>query len=649
MTNSTGIPRFLLVAFLLGGCILAWRLGGPDPILWEDTLNDQEMVRDCLRNNLCEFQGVGASVKGPLVGAAWHKLRLLMEFSGLDVFRVHQILNVLEGMVIPLTAASGWFIGGLPVALASGVAGALVLRSVGTEHAVLYNSRPASFLGALFLLLLVQAIVRRDPLRLMLAASVAALAANFHPVNGFLGVSVVLAGLLFTGRRLRTSIGALGVFMAVLLAGAPWMWLENARMLLDGWKPESLPVGSLASLADKSMVKMTIVATFLSLVHSLWTTGPARARWTTLLLALAPFVLVFAAGTLGGTVERSPKYLVGLAAPVALVLGWTSVLVLQLLLDLATRAVAALRKIRVSFRIPGMTGVAPWVCGALVAILPLPDRLEGFAPGMSRMTLRDVEALSGFLGTDVGWGSTRAYSGLAGIEARELLMAMILLAPLPETGPNDSSDSRVRFVAKVPDARVPKPLPSGWALLRQAGGHSLLVAAVESRLERRRFQACRMPLAEGHPLPETVDCVEVPFVPNPATIGGRPRGMPDYRPGQRISLALRFRFSPDGPTGKHEVRLPRLAHGCSGHRLEVVGLPSTISDDGHRARIEPDRGATGIHGEVVAFWDVGGPGCKEWSYSGFPPILLDGPPEELDGIEALLIEAPESPGQGGRP
>ena len=67
---------------------------------------------------------------------------------------------------------------------------------------------------------------------------------------------------------------------------------------------------------------------------------------------------------------------------------------------------------------------------------------------------------------------------------------------------------------------------------------------------------------------------------------------------------------------------------CGGRILSVPGGRSNVADD--------ERHATWVGGgEVRLAWEIGGPRCRG-SYSGLPPLVLEGRSAVVDALERVL-------------
>lgn len=628
-------PATLIVAFVVAGLFLAWRQGGDSPVVWYDTLVDQGLVVSCAQRDACVFEGVGASVAGPKVGAGWHLIRYLMHSVGVSPTGVHRGLNVLEGLVVPVTAVAGWYAGGTGAGALAGLAAAAVLGSGDVHHPVVYNSRPASFIGAVFLLLAVVAVERRRIVLLMMAAAVAGVATDFHPVNGFLGVSAVALSLLFPGRRLHALALATVSFAVVTFLGSPWMWTQNILLLIGGWTPvqSTFYVMAGATYTGTALLAAIAIAAGLVQVPRFLSGERDRAIWVAVIVVILPLFLVFVWAAQTGTVENSRKYLIVLASPIAMVLGWSAWRLIQAVYALACRFLG-------TGGLPAKAGrIAGWVfcgtCVLAVAALPVEDPLEEPPVIMDRLTVRDIELVSRYLAGPGGWGADRAYRSIIGPRDRDALVAMRLLAPLPEEGVLDHEPPSTRVLLKARDSRLPKTLPATWTVLDRDRGRSLLLIPLDGWIDRSRFEACYAPAAAGT---GGAKCLDVKFAPEVRHEGGAPAGMNPVAAGNPTTVSMRFPIKVSGAPGVHEILMPRLPLQCSGRIVAVEGLQAEISEDGLRARMESISGNES--GEVLLAWDAAGPDCIGWAFSGFPPFFIEGVPSDTRALESLLHAGP---------
>ncbi len=632
MNPASRSKASLVLALAAGGCIMAWRMGGPEPALWLDTIGDQKLVTDCLDAGHCRFEGMHASVPGIRVATGWATARTLLDHLGISPTQVHQGINVLEGLVVPLAGLAGLEVAGPGAALLSALASGLLLHQLDLQHGVLYNSRPVPFAGALFLLLALQAVRRRSVLALVLASTMAAVTANVHPVNGFLGLSAIGCGLLFPARRLRMAGLALAAFAIALFAGAPWMWVANLRLLFveGGFRPHGAQGGDILTgdLLPWMAVGMAGVACLVLRPGR----DPSRRRDAAAVLAtLAPMALVFLASVLTRAVPMSDKYLAALVGPIALALGWPAAQAFGALLDrtaLRTRLQALPPRLRNAAVIAG-----PWAVAAAIALMPADPRVprgSGGYVGPATLTLPDVSALADRLRDLPGWGQARLFRALGHPAAGDILAFLQLLPPLPDV-PDDPDDRARLLVLKVPGDRVPATLPAGWFEVRRRGGMALVAAPIDGWIDWHRFKACSLP----PPSPGDDGCRDLRYVPDPDAPSPVPLGMPVLPSGTPATLQLRLDLRVPPAPAEHVVVLPPIAGLCPGRVVEVEGARHEMSGDGTRVRLL-GAGADGSDGRMTVRWDLDGRPDQTCFYDGFPPLLLEGTPEEVDTLLAML-------------
>lgn len=632
---SAALP---IVAFV-AAMVLMIRVGGTEPALWLDTVNDQRHVRACVEQDRCPLRGPATSVQSLHVGTSWLGFRGLLHVAGLDLAAAHVVMHVLAAVGFALLAlAVSRSAGPLAASVALLLLAWAMLR-VDLHLGVLYNARTYVFFGALLTALCLECVRRPRPALLGLSAVVAAIAAEVHPVCGLFVLPVAYAAVVEPGastrRRLALAGGVLGVFGTALFALSPGAWIGNVAALAAGIGATPASGGATAASpgVGSSPVEVTALAVMALLGVGLAVAPGRRRELGALLVLSAPMLAVYRAARLADLVDPSDKYL----AP------WLPALAAAAAIGALALASEAWSRVRARIGDPRPAlARAGRVAGTLVTIHAaglvafLPAGTSAGMPsvgGRPAFTFADAgvvaEALRG-----LGWDLPRAVGSVKGPDAADLVEALAVVSPWdapPESpgGRPGDEDRDAAYVLKAWTERVPDPLPDGCRTLRRSGDAVLLLCLTPIRTRWERFEVCVRPSGEGDV--RAGECVESGIALEPALdpedVSVHVAGLPGLSRHHARTVTLRLPLGParGGPSG---IVMPRSGGLCGG-RVAAVDV-GEVSADGLRARIGD--GARRLDLE----WRLGAPECAGYSWRGFPPFFIEGDPATSAAIEALL-------------
>jgi hypothetical protein len=613
------IPRWLtglaLGILLTGAFISQVRRNGLSPRVWLDTFNDDRLVQRCLTTGACATHGEEISFGRLYQGSSWHQLRTLFAWLGAGRTATHRIMLVLDALAIVLAVWMALRLRGPWSALLT-AALLLWLQGQADQHgAMIWNYRPMLFFGSLVPALALLGVDRQQALPFVLGGILAACSADSHALSATLGVSLVLAGALRPGARLKLMAAAGLAFVGSLVLLSPGAWLHNLQALLaGGWLVSSPADGTghvwLVALGG-------IVVGLLGLGQTL--APPARRPGTAvrLVFALPPMGLYFLAQAISGRpppltylIPFRPILAVGMVVGGGWLLGW------------GVRALAGNR------RAPARAGGSvPWVlsvAGVLLAFFP--PRAMSFA-ACPDLRQSDLEALGDALAAR-GLGPAEILEGLKMCEADLVLQG--LLGPTSWSGePGDAgtgADRPLLQVFKVPGERLSGLLPDGWQVIPIGRTDVLLLIQDRAWLDWRNFSACTGP--SSSPV-----CQATSLFPEPSFFPGRVESLPEAR-SELVRLELRIPVRPPAGASGRVILLPQTPALCAG-RVIAVPPGSEILDQGRAARLAApvfdDRPA-----ELAIEWLLNGPRCPSGTYRHFPPFIVEADPGQAMSLASLL-------------
>lgn len=631
--------RAVVVAAAVGasllGLFVAWRWSGPSPMLWIDTSNDLAAVHQCLERGLCTGTGPAASVRGLFQSSGWHEVLTFLVWAGLSPDAIHRILMVAFAAVFPLTFLAAFRLGG-PWAAGSSMILLPWMLSNAARQDVIYNSRPLPLLGALVLVLSIDAVRRRDVRVLVGATLAAALTANLYLSHAMLLAS--MACLAFAARRDRRAgnrnlVLVVTLFVLILLIDAPRMWWLNARYVM-GVEGATGPAGEygrgLRFLGEPVWI-LSVLSAVVPLAASGGRASSAMLRERAIpAILILPSLALFTFAVALGAVQMNFKYLAALMPAVAVGLGLSVALVVRWAAAwCGERRISAVR-------------VAGWLL--VVASLPVSATVSGWlnawqaqdTRGSRRLSYADAAVLGRVLAEDYGYGLHDALWSIRGPVRRELLMALDALNVLDETATDAPRIERLT-VLQVPSDRLREvPFPN-WRVLRRSGDNALLLIRQDARLDWGEMRYC----IDGDSGPDIpAGCGVSALVPKEPLDGsaflsrlllpvGRVSPTADFTVTVDVPLLL-----PDG-AGAQAFLLPMMKHQCVG-RFARVPPGSEASADGRRVVVHPSgEGAAPVLRVVL---HVGGRYCPSYAYSGDLPFILAGSPEQVDFAARLLSD-----------
>lgn len=640
--RGDNLRPFELGVLLAGAWIANFLRVGASPLLWQDTLNDQRLVRLCLDHGHCSFAGAPVSFGHLWQGSTWHQLLTLFDWLGLDVSGVHLVMLVLDSAMLVLVAVAATRLAGRLAGLVAMVAALLLADGTDQFTYMLWNFRPLAFLAASALVLSLAGASSGRLRLVLLAAATAAVSTNVHMVSGVivalpLAAALLADGGISRGRRLATGAATLGVFLAAVFLTSPAAWWHNLQVLFQGgWAPSGTATGSGgASVVAHPLVLAALTACALAAVT--WVlAGPATRRGLVVLLAgFLPLLVVFIAAQSSSGINRTDRYLVPLLPAAATAIGAGCGVAVGRLTDKARRA-QLVRKAR---------GSMPWAAAALVCLLPAPGAEYA---GFPLPTFREAGEVLALLRDDLGWDRSTAFRALKGPDDYLLLETMHVtrIAMASEgTVPPRHRHTRA-YALKVRSEDVPASHPD-VEVIGTDGEFSTVVVTTRAWLDWSHFQACTRGagadtcLATGLDLPDRSVMKPIFAV----------RRMPDAGRILDQELVLRVPLHPPqgGPgdgSQRQRIRMPRVLDVCAGRVVEVPGEASRILDGGRAAELVLD-GSADPPGEVVLSFRLGSPDCPRHTYRGFPPFLVEADPATMRLLASMLAPF-ERHEEGGR-
>ncbi len=164
VSDSPGTPSLrwpVLLVLLVAGLVFHVRLGGLEPALWLDTINDSQAVAACLDKDRCLDRGVATSVPGLRHGTTWLHWRTLAEWAGLDLAAFHLLMHLAGALTFVVTALAAARVAGPWPGLAAALVLAYVVPFHDFQPSVVYNNRVLPLIGTLAWALCVAALATR--------------------------------------------------------------------------------------------------------------------------------------------------------------------------------------------------------------------------------------------------------------------------------------------------------------------------------------------------------------------------------------------------------------------------------------------------------------------------------------------------------
>jgi hypothetical protein len=594
-----------LVAIGVAALWLFRRAGGADVELWADTAMDEGLVRACLDRGQCPAGGMGSSVPPFLIGMTWSHLRATLEWLGLGLPGVQALFQVCEALMVVLVAATADRVAGRMAAIVAPALAVTLLLHADYHLAVVYNSRTLPFLGAVVAGL---AVVASEGARVpaLLAAGVAGVMTNLHPVCGLLLPSVVAVAAIRAQGRWPRTLAVATVFGVVTFLASPASWVRSLLGAVAGGVHPVAAIGEGVTIIEWAAGAATAGAALAAAMPA----RPGFDRRAALAVAalLVPQVAtVLAARALG--IAAGGKYLLDLLPAIALGLA-------------VAIAVAARPAGRLLDGTPAGR-VVPYLLAAGLAAWPVAPA-EG--DGIGRMRVREAEALVASLPPTLAADEAALALRLRGPEAADVLDWVHVRSPaIRATGPEAPGFQAIAI--RVAADRVPDRLPDGWRVAARDARSAVVLGLVPTRLGSRPPEACG---ADGQTC--TPVAVRVPAGPEGAvTVDGLPR-----RGEAAGTVTLRWRLD-DAPEGTRTVvHLPSGPRACEG-RIASTPPYTTLSRDGRDALLVA--GEPGVRDEAIVLrYEIGSAGCPAGAWSGLPPFLVEAPPGDAAFASALLGE-----------
>jgi len=626
-----------LLALFAGTIGFGIRRGDIEPRWSIDTINDEEFVQTCLHQDACFWFGMATSVPGLQHGANYLHFKTLLRAIGVSDRGLHWILHGCMAMAVVLTALGVARLAGRFAGVLAGILVVALLSTADLMMDVTYNHRTLPFLAALAMCLAVQAIRSGQWWKLILAGSIAGLAANIHVQCVPFAASVVLAALLMPRRRWIGFAAAVFATMTFMVGTSYETWFENVWNLGTAAPPISVR-SSFPSVFGLSALFAAGMAAVLAAADRIG--GASRRAAVVLILLVVPQVVLTESAVARGRIEWSSKYYLHLMPAAA-----------SLFAISAAGAFSWCASWRRRWTFLGWTWaerLRRWVHsryafaltavpGAIVAFWPIGLNLDRFHE-LSLLSDREMQALDRLLRSDLGWNPAQIIRGLRGPSAFDAIRFLADLSP-QQSGDVVRGRGIVLF-AKVPMNQRLESLPDGFRILTASSSGALVAQVLESSVDWTRFRVC---IGSRTRREDGLTCRETGVTTALADRETRTHvpGLPPIGRSQDVRLLIEFEVEVPSSQETWVFSMPRLLRGCSGRIVEASG--ALVSPDGRRAVFQPAEGER--VGRIRMEWLLGSEECPDWSYHAEVPFFLEGWDESVRAWEALLeplsVEAAE--------
>lgn len=607
--SASGSPRrfdFLIVvgffSLLLSGFFLAYRMGGPTPVLTADTINDEKFIRTCL-NDACYFTGMGTSSELLVHGANFLHFKTFLRFIGVSEDALHVFLEFILGLSVLLTAIAGYRIAKSVGASVSALIFAfliciLVTRAQLDFHpAMTYNHRVMPFFGALFLLLATKAVEKKSLVSLMFSAVILGIGTNIHMqfLAGF--PALFLFGFLVKGWR----GGMLGVLLATFTSFLTSFqaFTKNCANILRGFSSalsDSVRFcGQLTSFQSNKVLVVSLLLLLLYTVVLLFSRNKGARSVVFVPAIIVLFKVIFVGlASCFGTIEIQNKYFLEVLPALGITAGVIAFESLHLLSQRLATFVT-------SSPIPVL------LASVLIPLLPHPHYsklVEVY--GLPHLTSKDMSSLLEYL-RGLGWNTQKVITSLRGPSASDIIDFLTIVSQNSQSVEPQPRDTTVLYVFKLRNEDIPKV--NSLIVLRRDEYSSLVAIKENSVLSIYDFELC---LQE----PTQHQC-------SYKRVGVRDVSTAFPSPSKRLKGLLKVRFDLDlkGEQAGKVIFMPKLKDRCNGRIVKVTGGRSRIAEDGRMAILEAD--GQEETGSIEFEWKLGSKECSAWSYKGAMPFFLE--------------------------
>ncbi len=621
-TTASALKWPALLALFAGTFVMSWRLSGASPVVCKDTIEDERFIETCLGRDVCTMKGMGSSLGTVRHGANWLHFRTLAQQVGVGVSEVHVVMHLADALAVVLLAVMAAELAGAYAGVLAALLFLLGLSWLDTSAQVLNNSRALPLLGVIVLTASWRAVESGSLLLLGLAAVATAALTNTHLCGATTFVALVGVALLRPGRWWVSLLVAGGVGGAALFLGSLQTWLDITEMVFQS---RALPTQGrvLGSFLISPFQWLGYAGSALVALMLLLTPERRRALGALLCLTAIPLGL-YALAQSTVQMDRTDKYLIQLAGPVAaaggvgalLLLRWSWSLVWRARPPLLPRVARALRE------------TAPFAAAAGICFLPSTDYLVEREPDrLPRPTFAEVGEVMKLLRGELRWTIDHILRGLKGPLDYELLRMMKL--PPPSAGPSADEDDTAALVLKVRRRSLPSPLPEGWRVVAQGDRYALLVVLWKTWLDWRTFEVC------APPAPCAATGLRTDRI---RLLDTSVAGMPPFG-GALPAFELRIPVVIPPRAETRQLWSPVLVNRCAG-RFTAVPTGSAITSDA-RSAVLRNEGAEPLRGVVAIEYQPGRDDCSIWGYTGYPPFFFEGAHDTISALERIFADLRE--------
>jgi hypothetical protein len=624
--------RLLLLAILLCEVAYHLRLGGTSPILWTDTVFEEHEVQSCLRQSHCSALGTSASIEGIAFANGWLMLRDFLGSLGIGTDGTHVLIQLLRAVEALLLAVAAFRLSGrtataLVLLFGSTAAGlawhvTLPLFPDGTLQPALYNVVLLPFLGALLVLLGVLIREGEGAPAVVLAALVAAIAANVHVAAASAGVSVVLLGLAAPRRRFALAALALVVFAGAAYSISPATWQHDLREITQHLHGQSIPRKLGGGTADRSPVLGALAIVGLGWLASLAWKGVKAQRLRSgmtvaLLLAGPPLVATWVAGS-RGLASYEARYF---SHAVPAVIFAAALLLGSILSALASFCVR--RFDTLATPLERVARLLPYL--ALVLLLVRVRHADYFN---DEPRVAGAEQAARQLRDGHRWTWPMVFGQLHTPEGRLPMELLEQLIPWPiEARTTDDA----AYLLTVDRSLLPDTLPPSWTRFNMNSTGAAVLAMTHSGLDWKHFELCWKDWSGRD------SCQPCGLIPNPA--GSDTQAiLPCWPDRPYPEITARVPWTPR-PGSDERIIMPRSKRWslCSG---DVARVPdgSSLTDEGLGARLKGTAAGT-----VELRWRPGSAACPVENYSAFPPLVLAGETRTVELLAQVIASSRRNP------
>jgi hypothetical protein len=245
-------------------------------------------------------------------------------------------------------------------------------------------------------------------------------------------------------------------------------------------------------------------------------------------------------------------------------------------------------------------------------------------------TVSDVAALVRVLRDEQGWDRARIIErtktpyGIAFVSGLQQALGPVHAAPPPA-----ADSASVALLLTIDGERLPDPLPASWRTLRRTAEAATVLVLTHSRIDWHSLLICVEP-ADG----SARHCEESGW--NPQAMGGALLPHMPAGGAWRGTLELWLPLRPEGP--ETHVAMPHTLLVCGGRIVSASDRTIAVAPSQRFAVIAASAGEKTEPSVLKLAWDVGAPECDLLAYDGLPPFFVEGDPDTVRLLAAVLSE-----------